>query len=397
MQKIIFHIDVNNAFLSWTAVDMLRHGHKKDIRKLVAVIGGEAHTRSGVVLAKSILAKEKDIQTGEPIAFSMRKYPKVEVYPPNFELYKEQSQKLFNLISNYTPDIEIFSIDECFLDYTKVQKLYGDPLVFAAKLAREIEETLGFTVNIGIGNNKLCAKMASDFSKPNKIHTLFDEEIETKLWPLPVGKLLWIGKKSSAILEDLGIKTIYDLAHADVNYLAKYFKNQTPKMIENAWGKDNSLVISEERAAKGISTSVTFERDLIRKEDIYQTIESQCISLSLSLRSQKKYATVISVFTKNQFFKTTSHQMKLANATDLTEEIILSAKKLFDDMWNKEPIRLVGVRLDKLVSSVNYQISLFDSLEKRESSTTLDDTVDSLKNKYGTSIITIASTVKKKK
>ena len=178
MDRIIFHIDVNNAFLSWTAIELLQNGYKYDIRDSYAVIGGDPKLRKGIVLAKSNLCKKLGIYTSETLYSAKKKCPNLKVYPPNYEFYQKMSNSLFNLLSKYTPDIEIASIDECYLDYGKVKRLYGDEIEFAKKIQKEIYDTLGFTVNIGIANNKLCAKMASDFSKPNKIHTLYKNEIE---------------------------------------------------------------------------------------------------------------------------------------------------------------------------------------------------------------------------
>ena len=163
MDKIFMHIDVNNAFLSWTAVDLLKKGYEIDIRNIESIIGGDESQRRGIVLAKSTVAKRKGVKTAETIRDAKRKCNDLKIFPPNHTLYQEMSNKLFELIGNYTPDIEKLSIDECFIDYTKVKKLYGDPIKFAYKLKKEIKDNLGFTVNIGVANNKLCAKMASDF------------------------------------------------------------------------------------------------------------------------------------------------------------------------------------------------------------------------------------------
>ena len=225
MDRIVMHIDVNNAFLSWTAIDLLSKGYDTDIRDIVAVIGGDEESRHGIVLAKSMKAKELGIKTAMSLYEARKIYPNVKVYPSNYPYYQEQSKKLMNLISNYTPDIEQFSVDECFIEYTYVKGLYGDPIEFAYKLKDEIKTKLGFTVNIGIGNNKLLAKMASDFTKPDKVHTLFLNEVETKMYPLDVGDLLWIGKKTKEKLNLLGIKTIGDLANSDPADLYRYFKN----------------------------------------------------------------------------------------------------------------------------------------------------------------------------
>ena len=245
MERIIMHIDVNNAFLSWTAIDLLNNGYKYDIRNSYAVIGGDEQRRSGIVLAKSNSAKKLGIYTSETL-YSARKECKVlKVYPPNYKIYSEMSKKFFELLSKYSPDIEIASIDECYLDYGKVKSLYGDEIEFASKLKKEIKDKLGFTVNIGIANNKLCAKMASDFSKQYKVHTLYDFEIKDKMYPLKIGKLFGVGKKTTPKLEKLGIKTIGDLASYDILELTKYFKNQAIYLNRIAKGIDDSEVISQ--------------------------------------------------------------------------------------------------------------------------------------------------------
>ena len=231
-ERIILHIDANNAFLSWTAVNMLNKGSKIDIRNRYAIIGGNEKERKGIVLAKSNLCKKKGVITAEPIFQARKKCPYLEVYPPNYEVYKYYSNKMYNYLLNYTNVIERYSIDECFLDYTDLTVMFGPPEKTAYKIKEDIKKLFGFTVNVGIGNNKLCAKMASDFEKPDKVHTLYSNEIKEKMWPLPVSDLFMIGKSSSRRLNELGILTIQDLALTDPNYLYKHFKNRANQMIE---------------------------------------------------------------------------------------------------------------------------------------------------------------------
>lgn len=387
MKRIVMHIDVNNAFLSWTAIDLLNHGSKYDIRNSYAVIGGDEEARRGIVLAKSMPAKKMGVVTAETLYSARKKCPSLRVYPPNYKWYQYMSNSLFELLKEYTPDIEIVSIDECYLEYTNVMKLYGDPIEFAKKIQKEINDTLKFTVNIGIAENKLCAKMASDFLKPNKIHTLFSNEIKEKMWPLPINKLFGIGKQTSKKLIALNIKTIADLANADPNFLYKYFKNQTSRMIEIANGIDNGLVDSSVSAPKGISNSTTLSHDVVNREELEKIISAIVDNVSLALRKEKKYANVVGVMLKDNFFKTFSHQKKLKNATDITIEIRKTALELFREMYHGEAIRLVGVRLDQLTDTTMHQVSLFENIQERDENKKLDTTIDTLKKRFGNDII----------
>ena len=241
MERQILHVDVNNAFLSWTAVDMLKHGCNLDIREIPAVIGGDETKRSGIVLAKSPKAKMFGITTGETLYQARMKCPGIRVYPVNFKLYKENSNKLYQLLLQYTDKIERFSIDECFLDMTDY--LIGDTLINKAyEINRRVKKELGFTVNVGVAHNKLLAKMASDFTKPDRVHTLYEEEISTKMWQLPVSELFMLGRKTIPKLYNMRIKTIGDLAKTDKQILIKKFGKHGLMMWEYANGIDNSEV-----------------------------------------------------------------------------------------------------------------------------------------------------------
>ena len=390
------HIDVNNAFLSWTAILYLKNGSKTDIRKTYAVIGGDEKARHGIVLAKSMPAKKKGVVTAETLFQAKKKCPNLKVYPPDYNFYKKMSDRMLDLIRSYSPDIEQMSIDECFLDYTPVKHLYGNEVDFAYKLKKEIYDKLGFTVNIGIGNNKLCAKMASDFSKPYKVHTLFENEIDKKMWPLKVDDLFGIGKKTAIKLHNLNINTIYDLAHADSSFLYKYFKNQAFDMIDSAKGKGSDLVVSEESQPKGIGNETTLNRNIFSKEELEPYLLALSENVAIRLRKQKKYASVVVVTLKDRFFRRFSHQKKLVNATNLTEEIYNTALDILSEMNIEDGIRLIGVRLDRLSDISLHQVSLFEDLKVREDSNELEKTVDELKEKYGFKIIKKASLVDSK-
>lgn len=395
MKRLIMHIDVNNAFLSWTAIYLLERGYKEDIRNTYAIIGGDEKRRAGIVLAKSTPAKKKGIKTAETIYEAKRKCSNLKIFPPNYDFYKQKSKELFSLLSNYTPDIEIASIDECYLDYTKVQKLYGDPIKFAEKIQKEINNKLGFTVNIGIAENKLCAKMASDFSKPNKIHTLYQYEIKEKMFPLPIEDLFGVGKQTAEKLKFLGIKTIEDLALQQEYNLKKIFKNQAKHLIEIANGKDEDEVDSARQSPKGISNEITLSEDVTNKKDLCKKLSILSEMVSKRIRKENKYAKVVCVILKDNHFRRYSHQKKLKNPINTYEDIYKYSKQILEEFYQNEPIRLIGIRLDDLTEIKNIQTSLFEKTSDLDKGEKLEQIMDEINNKYGKEVLKRASHIEK--
>lgn len=375
------HIDVNNAFLSWTAIELLNKGYKYDIRKSFAVIGGDPKARHGIVIAKSMAAKKLGIKTAETLYSAKKKCRVLRVYEPNYKFYQEMSNKMFNLLYDYTSNIQVASIDECYLDYTEIQNIYGEPLEFAKKIQKQILDELGFTVNIGIANNKLCAKMASDFEKPYKIHTLFEDQVKEKMWPLDVGDLFGVGKKTKEKLNKINIFTIEELANIDYNFLYKYFKNQASYLIDIANGIDNSPVISEARDPKGIGNEITLSKDITNKEEIFEVLEKLSKMVSYRLKKQKKFGFTITVMLKDNMFIRTSHQKRIKNATNDDKTILEISKELYEEMKNEKPIRLIGIRVNNLTDTLVHQVSIFD--EDKEIEDNLDVEVENIKNQYG--------------
>ena len=388
MERQILHVDVNNAFLSWTAVDMLKNGYPIDIRTIPAIIGGDEERRSGIVLAKSPIAKKFGIVTGEPIYFARKKCNKLEVFPGNFEVFNKASNNLFKILSEYTDKIERFSIDECFLDLTEY--LRNRKLIdIAYEINSRIEKELGFTVNVGVSSNKLLAKMASDFEKPNKVHTLYEYEIEDKMWPLPVSELFMIGKKTVPKLFNLGIKTIGDLAKADKEFIVKRFGKFGLVMWNYANGIDEQEVISTPEEPKSIGNSVTLPNDITNREEINKIILALCEQVSFRLRKHNLIANTVNVQLRTKDFVDYSHQKQLKYETSSTKEILETAKEIFNEMYKNEPIRLVGVRVDNLENKEEIQMSFFTQ-EKDIKQEKLDNVLDNLKNKYGYNMITRA-------
>ena len=374
MERQILHVDVNNAFLSWTAVERLKNGESLDIRTIPAIIGGDEAQRKGIVLAKSNLAKQVGIQTGEPIYFARKKCPDLKIYQSNFSVYRKYSNQLYNLLLEYTDRIERFSIDECFLDMTQFIPKGKNLLQIAYEISKRVKEELGFTVNVGVAHNKLLAKMASDFEKPDKVHTLFENEISTKMWNLPVAELFMVGRRSLPKFQKMGIKTIKDLAQKDEAQMVKVFGKYGKMIWEYANGIDNSEVNFEEEKPKGIGNSITLPYDYADIEKLEEVLVALVEQVAYQIKTNE--------------FKVYSHQRKLMMPTDNTKIILDEAKKLLHELYDKTPIRLIGVRVDKLCESNELQLSLFDNTSNKQ--TKIDKVVDELKQKYGYDKITRA-------
>ena len=400
MKKIILHIDVNNAFLSWLAVEMLKNGNKIDIRNRYAVIGGDEDSRRGVVLAKSNFSKAKGVITGESLYMARRKCPYLDVYKGDRKIYEYYSNLMYEYLLKYTNIIERYSIDECFLDYTYSIKLFGNPIKIAYKIKEDIKKQFGFTVNVGIGNNKLEAKMASDFSKPDKVHTLFDEEIKDKLWPLPLDDLFMLGKSSSLKLKEMGFKTIGDIATSDINMLIKNFKSHGKLIWEFANGIDNSEVCYVEHDAKSISSSTVLPYNYSKREDMLKILKNLSMEVGKKLRSNGMYAKNVSIWIKYSNFIKVSKQMNVNNAIHTDTDIYNNSIILFDKLWNKEDyVRGLCVGVSNFKNNNDRQLSLFDIDKNDDRNSIKEDklqkVMDDIRNKYGNDKIIYADMLKK--
>lgn len=391
MEQIIFHIDVNSAYLSWTAVEQLKNGAEVDLRTIPAIIGGNQESRHGVVLAKSPLAKRYGIRTGEPVAQAFRKCPDLVMAPPNHKMYQEYSRRLMEFLQTYTPDIEQVSVDECFMDFTGISYLYLSPVEAAFEIKDAVYEKFGFTVNIGISVNHLLAKMASDFEKPNKVHTLFPKEISVKMWPLPISELYMAGRSSVEVLNKLEIRTIGELAKADPNLLELHLKSHGRTLWEFANGIDHEKVRRGHVENKGIGNSTTLAKDAVTEEEAKKVLLWLAESVGGRLRKEKQRAGMVSVEIKYHTFQTVSHQKQLETASNADQVIYKAACELFRELWNQEPIRLLGIRTSKLQDeSAPVQMSIFDFQTKQEEQSVenqkhqkLDKALDVIRKKYG--------------
>lgn len=414
MEKIIFHIDVNSAYLSWSALEKLHNGSDTDLRVIPAIIGGDMAKRHGVVLAKSLPAKACGIVTGEPIVNAIRKCPHLTIEQPDHQLYHRRSRELMALLADICPDIEQVSVDECYMDYSPISSRYPSALYAANQIRERVLQELGFTVNVGISDRKVLAKMASDFKKPNLVHTLYSYEIQEKMWPLPVSSLFMCGRSSVETLRKLEIITIGDLARTDKNIIAAHLKSHGILLWEYANGMDDSEVTTVQAEAKGIGNSTTLSQDAADAQTAHRALLSLAESVSRRLRDSGQNASMISTEIKYNTFRKVSHQTTLPTPTSHTDTIYRTACSLFDEIWDGTPVRLLGIRSSRLSSGEEpVQLSLFD-LPTAESSeisaatpasshpssrkqTQLDNALDAIRRRYGADAVIRGSLLPPKK
>lgn len=381
---VVCHIDVNSAFLSWTAVDRLRRQPDGcDIRRIPAVIGGDQSARRGIVLASSIPAKASGVRTGEPLFQAQRKCPGLAVYAPDYDLYVRYSSRLMSLLRQVSPVVEQYSIDEAWIDLTGTDRLYGEAETIARNLKDRIRDELGFTVNIGVSVNKLLAKMASDFTKPDRMHTLYPEELADKLWPLPVGKLFFVGPATEKKLLAMGIKTIGDLASADVRYLRARLHKHGEIIWHYANGRCFDEVSDQSTLNKGYGNSTTTADDITDLQSAHQVLLSLCETVAARMRRDHQYGSCLTIHLRSSQFQNFSHQIALPCPTNLTLELYQAACQAFDQLWDRRtPLRQLGVYMSKMDSCGLRQGNLF-AADNSPKLAQVDQTVDQIRAKFG--------------
>ena len=390
-EKVIFHVDANSAFLSWTAAYKVKVlGETEDLRDVPSVVAGDKESRHSIILAKSGPAKKYGIQTGEPLFQALEKCPQLKVVQPDYALYVEASRHFVDMLRQFSPVVQQYSIDEAWVDMTGTERLWGTPRVAAEKMRQRINDELGFTGNFGISSNKLLAKMAGDFEKPTKVHTLFPKEMETKFWPLPVRDLFLVGAATERKLKLLGIYTIGDLAKADINILKKRLGKHGETIWHFANGRNAEAVVPVPAENTGYGNSVTTPRDVVTKENAYQVLLSLCETVAMRMRKDEQCGRCVTVHLRTNAFQHFSHQRSLHGATNITTEIFEAACAVFDEAWDGvTPLRQLGVQMTRLSKEPYQQYDLFSGMSPKqyERKLRLDETVDALRDKFGEDII----------
>ena len=389
--KVFFHIDVNSAYLSWEAANRKKMNiGGPDLINIPSAVAGNPERRSGIILAKSQSAKKFGIKTGEPVGIARTKCPNIYLVPPNFDLYVEYSNLLMDFLRTYSPSVYQYSIDEAFVDMTGTQRLFGNPIDCADTIRQRVREELGFTINVGVSDKMVLAKIAGDFSKPDNTHTLFQSEIEEKMWPLPIEDLFFVGRKTSKKLRSLGIETIGQLANTDINFMKRHFKKHGLVIHNHANGMDGYDFFQKTTANnRSVGNSTTTSSDIYSFEEARHWILALSETVCARLRRKNSTAAVVSVELVDRDFKRGQAQKSLGFRTDRVSDIYETACEIFKSLWWGKPIRHIGIATSKVQGKNSNQLSFFNQLSSKEEK--LYIAMDDIRAKYGDDSIKRAS------
>lgn len=382
--RVVLHVDVNAAFLSWEATYRRQHGEGVDLRDIPSVIAGDESLRKGIVLACSLPAKRYGVHTGETLWQARRKCPSLLVAPPAQPLYQACSEALTDLLCGYTDKVARYSIDECFLDLTDAACLMDrNPEAVAIEIRDRVRQELGFTVNIGVSVNKLLAKTASELEKPNRVHTLYPAEIPQKFWTLPVRELFLVGPRVAPRLYRLNIFSIGHLAQADPELLERHLGSLGPLLWQFANGHDNTPVLAESTPPKAIGNSASTPYNVDTEREALLYLHAVAETAACRLRAAGMRAQVVTVGYRTANLAYATRQGRLSFPTDHTATLISQADRLFRSRWDGTPVRHVGISFSELSAAACEQLSLFPDTPVPKGRQ-LDQCVDTLRQQYGT-------------
>jgi DNA polymerase-4 len=361
----------------------------------MAVCGSE-EARHGIVLAKNELAKKYKINTAETVYSAKKKCPGLVIAEPHYEEYSRFSKKVNEIYSRYTDLIEPFGIDESWLDLTASQKYFGSGLAIAEEIRETVKKELGITVSIGVSFNKTFAKLGSDYKKPDAVTVISEENYKDIVFPLPVSDLLFVGRRTSEILLKMGIRTIGELASANTEILSLRLGKSGVMLHEYANGFDTSPVSPPQEDQKSISNGFTFKRDLVSDSEIKVAISFLSEEIGRRLRINGQCASTVSITIKDEFLQSIQRQRPQQPPTDISREIASTAYLLLKSSWQKDkPIRMITVSASNLIRQENAseQISFFDEdkTAKRKNIKIVENTVDKIRQRYGSDAIINAS------
>ena len=387
-ERVILHCDCNSFYAS---VELLRY---PGLRDMPVAVSGSVDDRHGIILAKNDAAKKYNIKTAETVWQAKRKCPNLVLLPPHHKEYHKYSRYINTIYESYTDRVEPFGIDESWLDITGSWHLFGkNPREVADRLRAHIKNEIGLTISIGLSFNKVFAKLGSDYKKPDATTEITRDNYQELVWPMPAQSMLFVGGKAAAILAELGIKTLGQLANADEELLVQVLGKQGKAMRRYALGQDEEPVLhtGEGEPVKSVGNGLTFRRNLRGMADIRTAVGSLADEVAVRLRQQNLYATTVQVVIKNPELKSISRQKALLYATNLSKDITTAAVELIRANWDlQKPIRMLTITAQNLVDMpFATQTSLFgaeDKMSKKREQ--LERSMDEIRKKYGrTSIV----------
>ena len=385
--RTILHSDLNNFYAS---VECLRN---PEIRNFPVVVVGSKEDRHGIVLAKNMIAKNLGVKTGDVYWEAKQKCGDtlVEV-PADFSTYINVSREVRKIYEDYADRIEAYGIDECWLDVSSSLKLFGSGREIAETIRERIKTEIGLTVSIGVSWNKIFAKLGSDMKKPDAVTVITPENFKDKIWPLPVSDMLYVGRATDSALKKYGICTIGQLAAADINFLTSVFGKHGAMLRNFANGIDPSPVLSigTQRTIKSIGNSVTAAHDLTDDSEIRQTLYKLCEIVSSRLRKEGLLCRTVQLSVRDCTLSTIERQTKFIRPERTSAALFDKAYSLFVQNKNR-PVRSLGIRACDLQRDNFYQLSFFDDFSVSDKTERLEQTVDSLRSRFGSKCVRRAS------
>ena len=388
--RVILHCDCNSFFAS---VETVLNPKLKD--KPMAVCGS-VENRHGIVLAKNELAKKYNIKTAETVFSAKKKCPELVIVEPHHDEYVKFSRAVNDIYSRFTDICEPFGIDESWLDVTASIKLFGSGYEIAEKIRKAVKAELGLTVSIGVSFNKIFAKLGSDYKKPDAVTVIDRNNFMDIAYPLPASDLLFVGKRAGECLSYIGIKTIGDLASADIRLLTMKFGKLGELYYRYASGEDDTPVSTSQDEVKSIGNGFTFKHDLVTLDDCLAGIDHLTESIGTRLRAKKLKCTTVQLTIKDQFLHSIQRQCALSEPTDSSREIAKGAYAILKREWNgTAPIRMLTVTVTGLSDdTAPLQLNLFSNEKRHEIRSKRDKAIDIIRQKYGNDSIVTGSVVR---
>lgn len=389
--RVILHCDLNNFFAS---VAMIRHPELRG--KYIAVCGNPA-LRKGIVLAKSENAKRMGVKTGMPIWEAQRICPEIMIVPTDYAAYEAYSKRVQAIYYRFTNQVESFGIDECWLDVTHSQKLFGDGMQIAEQIRRTVKDELGLTISVGVSFNKTYAKLGSDLAAPDTVVAITLDNYHQLIYPMPLGNLLFVGKKTQALLHKLNVNTIGDLAAYDVKLLKNFLGINAEKLIAAARGEDDSEVSDylDHELPRSVGNGTTVPFDLTNKKEVEAVLYLLSEKIAFRLREQNLQGYTVHLSIKDTNLTWCGAQTSLPYPTHAVLTIRRTASTIFDQLWGGKPfrpIRALRIAVANLTDAPNLQTNLLADLNDEVKNQTIDDVFDRIRRKYGTGQIMLGGT-----